>query len=393
MRLALRLAARGMGYTSPNPMVGAVVVRDGEVVGKGYHRQAGGHHAEIHALGDAGELARGAVLYVTLEPCNHQGRTPPCTEAILRSGLSRVVVGCRDPNPRVSGGGVAFLRGHGLQVVVGVLEERCRRLNEAFIKHVTTGLPLVVAKVAASFDGKIASCTGDSRWISNEASRRFVHRLRRTVDAILVGVGTVIADNPGLTSRLSGRKRRNPLRIILDTNLRTPLDSRVVTEADEALTLIATGPEPPRPRKMALERRGVEVLPLPLDGARVSLKALLRKLGRRDITSLMVEGGAKVHGAFFHAGLVDKIYFFFAPKIIGGNRAVPMVGGPGSERITGALGVRRVRLRRFGDDIMIEGYLEGSPLCPGDSEGISSAENNEKFSAVKQEAGYVHRPD
>ncbi|MGD8502972.1 MAG: bifunctional diaminohydroxyphosphoribosylaminopyrimidine deaminase/5-amino-6-(5-phosphoribosylamino)uracil reductase RibD [Syntrophobacterales bacterium] len=362
MRSALRLAARGVGYTSPNPMVGAVVVKRGRVVGKGYHRKAGTPHAEIHALQDAGARAVGATLYVTLEPCNHQGRTPPCTEAILRSGVDRVVVGCNDPNPRVSGGGVDLLKSRGVRVEVGVLGEKCTRLNEAFIKHVTTGLPMVVAKVAASLDGKIASHRGDSRWISNERSRRFVHRLRHAADAILVGVGTVIADNPGLTTRLPGRKWKNPLRIILDTHLRIPLDSLVVEQTDEAPTIVATGPKPYKKRRAALEERGVEILPLPLERGRVSLPALLDRLGKRDIISVLVEGGAEVHGGFFYDNLVDKVYLFFAPKIIGGSRAVPMVGGIGSETVAEASSLKHIRLRRFDDDIMVEAYLEQSTL-------------------------------
>lgn len=362
MRLALRLAARGLGRTSPNPVVGAVVVKDGRVVGKAYHQRAGEPHAEILALRDAGAEARGATLYVSLEPCHHHGRTPPCTEAIVSSGVSRVVVGCRDPNPGVRGGGAAFLQAQGLEVDVGVLAERCRRLNDAFIKYVTTGRPLVVAKVAASLDGKIASRSGDSRWISNERSRRYTHRLRLTSDAILVGVGTVLRDNPRLTARLSGSKTKNPLRIVLDTHLRTPPESMVLRQEDGAATVVATGPAPAASKTGALERPGVEVLPLPLEQGRVSLSALLDWLGRREITSLLVEGGAEVHGTFFEGGLVDKICFFFAPKIIGGSRGVPMVGGVGGELIADALGVEDIRLRRFHDDIMIEGYVAGSSL-------------------------------
>ena len=278
MQLALRLASRGVGYTSPNPMVGAVVVKDGQLVGKGYHQEAGTPHAEVHALRDAGSEATGATLYVTLEPCNHQGRTPPCTEAILNSGVGRVVVGCKDPNPQVRGGGIDFLQSQGVLVEVGIHEEKCLRLNEPFIKHATSALPLVIAKVAASLDGKIASHTGDSRWISNESSRRFVHRLRHAVDAILVGVGTVITDNPRLTTRLPGKKGKNPLRIVLDTHLRTPLDSSVVSHTEEASTLIATGPAPYAKRKTGLEERGVEILPLPLKRGRVSLSALVARL-------------------------------------------------------------------------------------------------------------------
>jgi len=343
-------------------MVGAVVVKGGEVVGKGYHRQAGGPHAEIHALENAGDHAESATLYVTLEPCNHQGRTPPCTEAIVRRGIRRVVVGSDDPNPRVAGGGAEYLRRRGIQVDVGILEESCLQLNEPFVKHVTTGLPLVIVKMAASLDGKIATHLGDSHWISNERSRRFVHKLRSAVDAILVGVGTVITDNPQLTARLSARKGNNPLRIILDTHLRTPVDSLVVSRIKEAPTIIATGPKPYKKRREEMEGKGVEVLPLPLLRGRVSLPELLGHLGNRDISSLLVEGGAEVSGGFFYDNLVDKVNIFFAPKIIGGHRAVPMVGGLGVGRIAEALSLKDLRIRRFDDDIMVEGYMKDSAL-------------------------------
>jgi diaminohydroxyphosphoribosylaminopyrimidine deaminase/5-amino-6-(5-phosphoribosylamino)uracil reductase len=343
-------------------LVGAVAVQGGAVVGKGYHERAGGPHAEVHALAAAGDLARGGTLYVTLEPCNHVGRTPPCTEAIIRSGVARVVVGCRDPNPHVTGKGVETLCSRGLNVEVGVEEERCRRLNDAFIKYVTTGFPLVVAKAAASLDGKIASSTGDSRWITNERSRRFVHRLRWALDSVLVGVGTVLADDPQLTPRISGRRGKKPLRVILDTNLRTPLESQVVRSAAEAPTLIATGPQPDRRRVGRFQERGVEVLPLPLEEGRVSPSGLLRELGSRQITSLLVEGGAEVHGSFFRAGLVDKVYFFYAPKIIGGKDTVPLVGGRGAAGVGDSLALSRVRVRRFDGDIMVEAYVATSPL-------------------------------
>jgi diaminohydroxyphosphoribosylaminopyrimidine deaminase/5-amino-6-(5-phosphoribosylamino)uracil reductase len=267
-----------------------------------------------------------------------------------------------DPNPRVTGGGAEALRGRGLEVEVGVEPERCRRLNDAFIKHVTTGLPLVMAKVAASLDGKIATRTGDSRWISNERSRRFVHRLRRVADAILVGVGTVVADDPKLTARVPTGERKKPLRVILDTHLRIPLESWVVRSTKEAPTVIATGPEPDRGKLAALEGQGVEVLPLPLEEGRVSLPALLKALGARQITSVLVEGGAEVHGSFFRGGLVDKVYFFFAPKIMGGRDAVSMVGGRGVASVAESAPLSRLRLRRFDGDIMVEAYVANSSL-------------------------------
>ena len=251
MKMALELAEQGRGWTSPNPMVGAVVVKDGTVVGKGFHKAAGSTHAEIHALNDAGEKARGATLYVTLEPCSHIGRTPPCTQAILTSGIKRVVAGMKDPNPLVIGGGLAFLKSQGLDVSAGVCEDECLRLNEIFIKSVTTSLPFVILKCAATLDGRIATRTGDSKWITNPLSRQFVHELRHAVDAIMVGIGTVLKDNPLLTTRLEGRKGSDPIRIVLDTHLSIPPNARLLHLTSDSDTLLVTGRSAPTPMMAA----------------------------------------------------------------------------------------------------------------------------------------------
>lgn len=355
MALALRLAVKGAGYTSPNPMVGAVVVQEGRIVGRGYHRRVGSAHAEVEALQDAGPQARGATLYVTLEPCHHHGRTPPCTAAVLAAGIGRVVIATRDPNPRVTGGGAEFLRTQGLRVEVGLLEQEARRLNEAFFKAVTTGLPLVIAKAACSLDGKIATRTGDARWITGEKARALGHRLRHQVDAILVGLGTVRADDPRLTTRLP--RGKDAIRVILDSRLRLPLEAQVLTQKSSAPTWVACTPAAPPENIRALEERGAEVLIVPGEGDRVDLPGLLQILGQRQVQSLLVEGGAEVHGAFFDQGLVDKFYFFYAPKIIGGRRASGVLGGQGAARVQDALLARDLTIRRLGSDLLISGYL------------------------------------
>lgn len=357
MSLALKLAQRGAGYTSPNPMVGAVVVRDGEIVGRGYHRRYGGPHAEVEALLQAGVRARGATLYVTLEPCNHHGKTPPCTAAILAAGISRVVIANEDPNPHVTGGGAAFLRQQGLQVETGLLAEAGRRLNEAFFKAMTTGTPWVIAKAAASLDGKIATHTNDSHWITGALARAWVHRLRHRVDAILVGIGTVLADDPQLTTRLPRGPGQDPIRIILDSRLRLPLSAQVLHLTSPAPTWIACTAAAPPDKLRALQAQGAQCLVLPSQGGRVDLAALLRVLGEQRLHSLLVEGGAEVHGAFFEAGLVDKFHLFLAPKFIGGRQAPGILGGQGISRLTAAPQARNLTIQRLGADILISGYL------------------------------------
>ena len=358
MALALRLAAKGAGYTSPNPMVGAVVVNEGQIVGQGYHRRVGAAHAEVEALQAAGPQARGATLYVTLEPCHHQGRTPPCTAAILGAGVTRVVMATPDPNPRVTGGGAEFLQSQGLTVESGLLETEARQLNEAYFKAVTSGRPWVIAKAACSLDGKIATYTGDSHWITGDQARAQVHRLRHQVDAILVGIGTVQADNPQLTTRLPRRKGLDPIRVILDSTLKIRINVQVLTQKSIAPTWIACTPAAPPEKIRAVQETGAEVLVVPGEGPRVDLPNLLKILGQRQIQSVLVEGGAEVHGAFFDQGLVDKFYFFYAPKFIGGRHAVGVLGGQGAAHIRDARPAHDLSIRRLGPDLLISGYLQ-----------------------------------
>jgi diaminohydroxyphosphoribosylaminopyrimidine deaminase/5-amino-6-(5-phosphoribosylamino)uracil reductase len=352
MRLALRLAARGRGRTSPNPPVGAVVVKGGRVVGQGWHRAAGLPHAEVNALQAAGRAAKGATLYVTLEPCNHHGRTPACTGAVLEAGINRVVYGQNDPNPRVAGGGAATLAAAGIEVSQ-VLAADCLRFNEAWTKWVTTGLPFATLKGAASLDGRIAAAGGDSKWISCEASRRLAHRLRSENDAILVGIGTALADDPQLTCRTS--KGRDPLRVVLDSKLRLPPTARMLSCPGTTLVACAQGAS--RRRRGALERAGAEVLEVPAGpSGRVGLGALFVALGRRGVVSVLIEGGSEVNAGVLDAGLVDKLVLFLAPKLIGGREAVGLVGGAGVTSVAQGRQLRIDRVRRVGCDLLIEAY-------------------------------------
>jgi len=360
LRQALRLARKGSGRTSPNPLVGAVVVRGGQVVGAGYHQKAGGPHAERIALEQAGRKARGATLYVNLEPCNHTGRTPPCTEAILESGVKEVVFGMEDPNPRVAGGGGPYLRSQGIEVSGGLLERECRALNEVYLKWVTTGLPFVTLKAALSLDGKIATRSGDSQWISNEQSRARVHRLRSRVDGILVGIGTVLADDPLLTPRLSRKKNRTPLRVIVDPQLKIPLPAQLFS--DPGPVLIAAAEGAPKKKAADLRRKGVEIVLFPTKGGRIDLKALLAYLGQKEVTGLLVEGGAEIFSSFLSEGLADRLWLFYAPILIGGQSAKGMVGGRGVATVAEALRLERLKWRSLGGDFFVEGYLTSRSL-------------------------------
>ena len=356
MRKALRLAEKGRGFTSPNPMVGALVVRGDTVVGEGCHAFAGAPHAEVNALRSAGDKAFEASLYVTLEPCNHFGRTPPCTGAILESGVSRVVVGMSDPNPLVQGGGCGFLREKGLKVDAGVLERECRVLNQAFIKHVTTGLPYVTLKAAMTLDGRIAARSGESRWISNDRSRLFVHGLRCSLDAIMVGIETALTDDPLLTARMGPRTRcRQPVRIVLDSMLRLSPESQLVGTAHASPVWVACAGGASAEKETRLKEAGVEVLRLPSSNRQVDLPSLLKELGTRNITSLLVEGGSRVLGAFVEQGLADDFYFFYAPKILADPEAVPVARGEAKGSVAEAFAVHDVSVRRFRQDVMLHG--------------------------------------
>ncbi|MBM3223582.1 MAG: bifunctional diaminohydroxyphosphoribosylaminopyrimidine deaminase/5-amino-6-(5-phosphoribosylamino)uracil reductase RibD [Candidatus Tectomicrobia bacterium] len=357
MQQALQLAQGGVGFVSPNPLVGCVIVRDGVVVGQGYHQQFGGPHAEVHALQEAGTEAHGAVLYVTLEPCSHTGKTPPCADAVLRSGVRRVVAAMRDPNPLVAGQGLARLAAAGIAVTVGVCEAEARKTNEAFIKYITTRRPFVTLKSAITLDGKIATRTGASRWITGEAARQAGHQLRHAADAMLVGIGTVLQDDPLLTTRLPDRQGVNPLRVIVDSTLRVPLHSQVANTAPDRRTLVLTTARAAATQIEQLRARGVEVVCLQAyDDGRVDLEAALRALGERGIASVLVEGGATLSATLLQRRLIDKVVFFIAPKIIGSD-GVSVVGACGVDTMEQVITLQGLVGQRLGDDVMLEAYL------------------------------------
>jgi diaminohydroxyphosphoribosylaminopyrimidine deaminase/5-amino-6-(5-phosphoribosylamino)uracil reductase len=354
MRLACRLALKAAGRTSPNPMVGAVLVREGKIIGTGFHRSAGGDHAEIVALRRAGGQAKGATLYINLEPCSHYGRTPPCSLALIAAGIKTVVAGMKDPNPLVAGRGFRRLRKAGIEVRSGILEEECRMLNEAFIKYVTRGLPLVTLKLAASLDGKIAAMTGDARWISSEDSRRLVHRLRNRVDAVLIGVGTAIADDPQLTCRMAGG--RDPWRVVLDSHLRIPVSARIFRQADPAKSIVVTGHGAPGKKIRALESMGAQVWKVKLRKGRIPWKTTLKQLAAKGALSVMIEGGATTAAWALKEKVVDKVLFFYAPMILGGDGRV-MIDNLRVKRIRQAIRIQDMQVRSLGSDTVVSGYL------------------------------------
>ena len=357
MERALALASKARGRTSPNPLVGAVIVRDGEIVGEGYHQRAGEAHAEIHALNQAKELAAGATMYVTLEPCCHWGRTPPCTESVIRAKLTNIFVAMKDPNPQVAGNGIRQLEEAGIRVQVGLCEAKSQQLNEVFIKYITTQCPFVILKSAISLDGKIAAASGESQWITSEASRLKGHELRAQVDAILVGIGTVLQDNPSLTTRLPEETNQDPIRIVVDSHGRTPLDAKVFNPASNATTLIAVTGNAPSEKIKALKSVGAEVLTIEEKEGRVCLRGLMQKLGQKEITSVLIEGGGEINAAALQTGIVDKLMFFIAPKLIGGKDAPGPIGGAGVARLAEAFELRDVKTTQVGVDFLIEGYL------------------------------------
>lgn len=355
MRVALELARQGLGRTSPNPSVGAVLVKDGEIVSRAFTQPAGGDHAEQGALRAVGFQAQGMDLYTTLEPCNHFGKTPPCTAAILRAGVRRVIVGARDPNPQVQG--IATLKAQGVEVISGVLQEACSRLNEAFNFAIVEHRPFVVLKAAMSLDGRIATHTGHSQWITSAQAREAGHHLRNELDAILVGVKTVLADNPSLTARFEGA--RDPIRVVLDSGLNTPLDSQLIQTAPRIKTLIATLRSADPQRRAALQERGAELVDCdPSPSGQVELSSLMPALYEKGINSVLVEGGGEVHGSFVDAKLVNKVVFFLAPMVIGGAGAPVAVKGQGAPKLDGALRLGDLTTQGVGPDLMVCGYVK-----------------------------------
>lgn len=357
MEIALAEARKGIGRTSPNPCVGAVVVRDGKEVSRGYHKKAGTPHAEIHALNGAGDRARGATMYVTLEPCNHTGRTPPCSHAVVSAGIKRVVVGMTDPNPLVSGSGINYLQDHGVAVVSGVLEQDCRELNLPFLKHITTGMPFVIMKAGISLDGKLSYQNGVPGKMTGQESLRKVHELRNSVDAILIGSGTQLADNPSLTTRLDD-DGKDPLRVILDSSLRISPDAKILHLQSQASTLIicSEGADPNKVELLSL-KDNVEVHQLEQDrNRRISLQALLHFLGKQGVCSLLVEGGSEIHSSFLRQGMVDRVMLFVAPLFAGSSGNSLFTNFAVAERGAAPM-LQNVQYTRCGDDLLVQGDL------------------------------------
>jgi len=354
MRMAIRLARKGIGKTNPNPMVGAVIVRNGKIIGRGYHKKCGDYHAEINAINNVKGSIRGSTIYINLEPCSHYGRTPPCVDTLIKKGLKRVVVGTHDHNPEVNGKGIKILRSKGIKVDVGILDTECRQLNEHYFKFIKSGIPYVTAKYAQSLDGRIATKTGDSQWISSEASRKYVHFLRSTNDGIMVGAGTVIADNPQLTVRHV--KGKNPLRIIVDSKLRIPIKSSVLTDDNPHQTIIATTSNTPARKITAIKKLGVEVLVVRKErNGKVSFSSLLKELGKKEIMSVLVEGGSGMITALLKVNLVDKMIIPISPRILG--KGLEAIGDLNINKIKDAIKFSSFKTMKKGDDLIFEGTI------------------------------------
>jgi diaminohydroxyphosphoribosylaminopyrimidine deaminase/5-amino-6-(5-phosphoribosylamino)uracil reductase len=356
LQKALELAGAGRGYVSPNPMVGAVVVKDGEIVGTGYHRQFGGDHAEVEALREAGHLARGATLYCTLEPCSHFGKTPPCVNRVIESGIARVMIGSIDPNPLVNGRGVQILREHGIEVESGLLEEACHELNESYFKFITTRLPFVTLKIAQSLDGKIADAAGQSRWISNEQARRLVHRWRWQSDAVLVGIGTILADNPQLTVREETGPQ--PRRIVVDTNLRLSLSAAILNDDHVSQTIVAAGSDCREHEKMAeIEKRGAHVWPIrTTDAGSLDMRHLMERIGQEGIASILCEGGRRIFSSLLEGQLADRLKCFIAPKLLGDG--IPAFQGLPIHSMAQAIHLEKTTWEIIGDNVLVSGVIK-----------------------------------
>jgi diaminohydroxyphosphoribosylaminopyrimidine deaminase/5-amino-6-(5-phosphoribosylamino)uracil reductase len=362
MKRALQLAELGWGYTNPNPLVGAVIVKDNQIIAEGYHAKLGGDHAEIAAFRNTSKDVRGATLYVNLEPCSHHGQTPPCAEAIIRKGIREVVISMADPNPKVAGRGISMLKQAGIKVTIGVLESKAKKLNEIFIKYITTDSPYVIMKTAMTLDGKIASVTGDSKWISGEASRQSVHWLRQRVSAIMVGSGTICKDNPALTTRLPSGLGKDPIRIVIDSRGDIPLDCQAISGESKAKVILATTTRIDPDKEETFSKKGVRVIKADGPDGHVNLQSLMHTLHALEVDSILLEGGGGLNAAAIGAGIVDKVMVFIAPKIIGGREAVTPVEGPGLPLMQEAIPIKNVHVSQSGQDILIEGYLKGD-LC------------------------------
>lgn len=357
MQHALELAELGAGFVQPNPLVGAVIVKDGRIISEGYHHLYGGSHAEIDAFNNAKEDVAGATMYVTLEPCSHFGKTPPCSHAIVKMGIKRVVVSILDPNPLVAGKGIEYLQNAGIEVECGVLEDEAKKQNEVFLKYITKKKPFVIMKSAMTLDGKIASNTLSSKWVTGKTAREYVHELRHRVSGIMVGIGTVLADDPSLTTRRNHGVGRDPIRIIVDSHARIPETAKLLNQNSDAQTIIAVTEMADAEKLKRLEALGAIIIRVPSKDQRVDLKALMTELGKREIDSILLEGGSELNFAALEADLVDKILIFIANKIIGGNSAKTPVGGLGISEMSDAIPLDFSSVRKLGDDLLIEAYI------------------------------------
>lgn len=357
MRMAIDLARKGWGKTRPNPLVGSVIVRDDKVISQGYHAAYGGPHAEVNAIANLKENPAGSTIYVNLEPCSHYGKTPPCANALVKAGFRKAVIGMTDPNPLVSGRGIEILKSNGIEVTSGVLQQECIKLNEIFIKYITKKLPFVMIKSAMSLDGKIATFSGDSKWISNEESRLFVHNLRYRVSAIMVGINTVIRDNPSLTARVPGLDINDPIRIVVDPSGRIPLDAKVINSSKTAPLILAVSRKISDDKAKFLSNNNVKIIFCPSPNGRIDLHKLMENLYEMKIDSVLIEGGGHLNYSAIEAGIVDKVLMFISPLIVGGRDALTPFEGKGVEKINKAFSLRNIELKSFRDNILVEGYL------------------------------------
>lgn len=358
MRRALELSIKAVGFVNPNPMVGAVIVKDNRIIGEGYHEYFGGPHAEVNAFKNATEDVEGATMYVTLEPCSHFGKTPPCAHAIVRNKISKVVIGMIDPNPIVAGRGIEILRSNGIEVVTGIIEAEIKKTNEIFVKYITEKEPFCIMKTAMTLDGKIATSSGDSKWISNEKSRLYVHELRHKITGIMVGIGTVLKDDPELTTRREDKISINPIRIIIDSKARIPLEAKVLKCDEKTKTIIVTTEFAKESKVEAIKQKGAEVIMIPSKNNQVDLKYLMKVLGDMGIDSILLEGGSTLNYSALEEGIVDKIITFISPKIFGGTSGKTPVGGKGIEKVEDSILLMDTEVTRFNEDIMIEAYVK-----------------------------------
>jgi diaminohydroxyphosphoribosylaminopyrimidine deaminase/5-amino-6-(5-phosphoribosylamino)uracil reductase len=357
MRKAIELSKLGIGHVNPNPLVGAIIVKNNNIIGKGYHKKYGGPHAEINAFNSVTEDVTGAQMYVTLEPCSHYGKTPPCVDKIIDNKISKVYIGMKDPNPLVAGNGIQKLIDNGIEVEVGILEDEIKKLNEIFIKYITTEKPFCIMKTGMSLDGKIGTYSKDSKWITNEHSREYVHYIRNRVAGIMVGIGTIIEDNPSLTTRLEGINTTDPIRIIVDTNGRTPINANIFNNNSNAKTIIATTNKANKDKLNQLKDKA-EIIITPEKDNKVDLSYLIKKLGEQKIDSILIEGGGTLNWSALNENIVDKVITFIAPKIIGGKEAITPIEGKGVNKVKDSIRVTNINIDRFYDDIMVEGYID-----------------------------------